>query len=382
MLRFMNVINLVGLGMYFMKPVIIYLFLLLVAVSCGGGSGDGSYTSEWVLAKTGVTESYTDYDDGYYQAGAKPSFTRDETLEIVTDNLHGLMWQDNDAVGTAVYTWQDATSYCENLDLAGYNDWRLPSMEELESLINYNSDNVYDAFTYNARVWSIDTAADDYAWVYGANTNAMFQFLGMGGLDDTIVLQSESHSARCVRGSILISHSISRDDYTQVVYDDATGLMWQDNNDNDAMNLEFQDAIDYCENLSLNGYDDWRLPNIRELRSIFNYSELEVFSEFNNADNSPYWSSSIHRISGDSATGIIIDYSENDLLLSNTVMPYSITGMDYDLDGSYDTFVITPNFSGVYIEEYMHILSTFPINAEITALNSFYTENPSVKCVR
>ena len=35
--------------------------------------------------------------------------------------------------------------------------------------------------------------------------------------------------------------------------------------------LPWCDALSYCENLSLAGHDDWRLPNIRELESIVDY---------------------------------------------------------------------------------------------------------------
>ena len=38
---------------------------------------------------------------------------------------------------------------------------------------------------------------------------------------------------------------------------------------NDA--LDWQSAVDYCENLNYAGYDHWRLPNIQELRSIVKY---------------------------------------------------------------------------------------------------------------
>ncbi|QOC22357.1 DUF1566 domain-containing protein [Wenzhouxiangella sp. AB-CW3] len=50
--------------------------------------------------------------------------------ETVTFN--GLKWalQTN---GNDI-TWPDAIDYCEQLDLAGHGDWRLPSMEELQSL--------------------------------------------------------------------------------------------------------------------------------------------------------------------------------------------------------------------------------------------------------
>ncbi len=59
------------------------------------------------------------------------------------------------------------------------------------------------------------------------------------------------------------------------VTDTCTGLMWQkDTADvNGRRNratmqdrLNWQDALKYCESLSFAGHDDWRLPNVRELR--------------------------------------------------------------------------------------------------------------------
>ena len=31
--------------------------------------------------------------------------------------------------------WEDALSYAENLELAGYSDWRLPNAKELQSIV-------------------------------------------------------------------------------------------------------------------------------------------------------------------------------------------------------------------------------------------------------
>ncbi len=48
--------------------------------------------------------------------------------------------------------------------------------------------------------------------------------------------------------------------------DGATGLMWQNPPAEQTMNWE--DALAYCEDLELNGEDDWRLPSLFELRSL------------------------------------------------------------------------------------------------------------------
>ena len=51
------------------------------------------------------------------------------------DHLTGLQWA-IDAHGTTFENWPDALDYCNDLDLGGYTDWRLPNINELLSLID------------------------------------------------------------------------------------------------------------------------------------------------------------------------------------------------------------------------------------------------------
>jgi hypothetical protein len=50
--------------------------------------------------------------------------------------------------------------------------------------------------------------------------------------------------------------------------DPATGLMWTRKDNGYA--LRWQPAAEYCRNLQLGGYSDWRLPTIDELKNIYN----------------------------------------------------------------------------------------------------------------
>jgi hypothetical protein len=66
----------------------------------------------------------------------KQSFVRDSAKEIVTNTKTGLMWQDDTSVKSVNKTWSDAKSYCKNLNFAGYSDWFLPTISQLESLVD------------------------------------------------------------------------------------------------------------------------------------------------------------------------------------------------------------------------------------------------------
>ncbi len=57
----------------------------------------------------------------------------------VTDNATGLMWQQ--ALSTTNRTWETALDYCHTLELAGYTDWRSPTIKELYSITDYSQAN-------------------------------------------------------------------------------------------------------------------------------------------------------------------------------------------------------------------------------------------------
>jgi hypothetical protein len=127
-------------------------------------------TGTSLLKKTGQTTSYTPYDDGYYQTGVTPSYTRDDSKEIVTDNITGLMWQDNSEAKTLKLTWQGAMDYCDGSSLGGYSDWRLPAVEELEDIVDYGRSPSIDPTFKNVEntwYWSSTSISGgtDHAWL-------------------------------------------------------------------------------------------------------------------------------------------------------------------------------------------------------------------------
>ena len=72
--------------------------------------------------------------DAQYAVGCQSNFT-DNGDGTVTDNCTGLVWQQEDDGITRL--WSDALTYCQDLDLAGSTDWRLPNIRELHSIVNY-----------------------------------------------------------------------------------------------------------------------------------------------------------------------------------------------------------------------------------------------------
>ncbi len=86
---------------------------------------------------------------------------------------------------------------------------------------------------------------------------------------------------------------------SSVTVDNRTGLMWV-TNPNDAGiggTYTWENAITACETSVYAGHTDWRLPNIKELVSIVDYSRQSPSintTYFLNTQSSYYWSSTTY----------------------------------------------------------------------------------------
>lgn len=101
------------------------------------------------------------------------------------------------------------------------------------------------------------------------------------------------------------------------VTDYCTGLMWQqdtaDVNDDEVISPELDrltwcEALDYCETLTHAGYEDWRLPNIRELLSLVDYGRINpAIDPLFSAASWGYWSSTTFTGFPDYAWSVVFD---------------------------------------------------------------------------
>lgn len=120
-------------------------------------SGRVSSASAIALPKTGQTLCFdagnveipcTDTgQDGEYQAGVawpSPRFIVDSSGDCITDQLTNLMWARNDRQDGNIFggTWSVSLTMANNLDLCGFDDWRMPNRKELLSLMNYKTSNL------------------------------------------------------------------------------------------------------------------------------------------------------------------------------------------------------------------------------------------------
>jgi hypothetical protein len=102
--------------------------------------------------------------------GAFSSDLMDNRDGTVTDRATGLMWQKDGSLTGMI--WTDAKGYVNTLNserYAGYSDWRLPTIEELASLMksSRSKGNLYIDPIFSEKqeyCWSADTFGTDTAW--------------------------------------------------------------------------------------------------------------------------------------------------------------------------------------------------------------------------
>jgi Protein of unknown function (DUF1566) len=215
-----------------------------------------------------------------------PSIQKNDNQGYWVDPATGLMWAGKDN-GREV-KWYKAKRYCRNLRLAGYADWRLAEIEELEGLYDSTANapglgagkdgkrswqlHVKGNLLLSGRQWSSTQTLDHYTGgLSGFVWNYDF-WNKYKGKDDASFL-GEFHYALCVRDtSVQSAHTMAPISQQKIItpeswIDSATGLMWagQDN----GRDVKWPIATNYCSDLRLGGYADWRLGTIEELEGIY-----------------------------------------------------------------------------------------------------------------
>lgn len=282
----------------------------IIGVCVGAFGGDS--VRPYTVVDTGQTTSYDNrgpitapkpgevyYGQDAQYAGPSPSYVNNGDGTI-TDLNTGLTWVQ--ARGSKV-TWDAAVAGAATNRTGGYSDWRMPTIKELYSLILYTGvngpsvtdttgyvpfiDTNYFGFTYgpgtsdtvgqrviDCQDWSateyVSTVMNGVAAVFGVNfadgrIKGYSKYTGNGAANTLYV--------RYVRGNPAYGKNQFVDNQDATITDLATGLMWPGADSGKGMDwpsalarVQTQNAAKYL------GYSDWRLPNIKELQSIVDYT--------------------------------------------------------------------------------------------------------------
>jgi hypothetical protein len=250
----------------------------------------------------------------------------------VSDLVTGLMWQQDPG---AKMTFSEAAAGADSFGLAGYDDWRLPTIKELYSLIDFSGTDPSGCQTSECGATPfIDT--DYFAFEYGDTdagermidsqwaTSTVYEGLTMGGNETMFGVNfadgrikgypmSDPQGEKgffviYVRGNTSYGENAFVDNGDGSVTDLATGLTWQQGDS--VTGMDWSEALDYCEALDVAGSTDWTLPDAKQLQSIVDYTRspsatgtaaidpvfdtTEITDESGGSDWGSYWSSTTH----------------------------------------------------------------------------------------
>jgi len=139
---------------------------------------------------------------GPFSPADPAQYLKRNSAHTVRDNLHRLTWQQAD--DGIPRTFEEAVSYCDDLVLDGYKGWRIPTVAEMLSLVDYTA---YDpaiftdlleaqSFQYwtgsplansPGRSWAVDFSAGSTADWFPASTRLLVRCV-RGGSDSLATL--------------------------------------------------------------------------------------------------------------------------------------------------------------------------------------------------
>ncbi|MBT6401023.1 DUF1566 domain-containing protein [candidate division WWE3 bacterium] len=235
-------------------------------------------------------EKFFGQDANYSAKGPDYKDNKDGTI---TDNVTGLMWQkDFDIV-----SWADASTRAKKVDKGGYPDWRVPTVKELYSIIDFSGttgtgtpesstapqdaipfiDTRYFDFEYAKAGRFIDAQYITSTEYVSTTMEGNDTFFGVNFADGRIKGYPKQGSpnkdefyVRYVRGNKDYKQSNLSYNGDGTITDNGASLMWMEYDSERGM--VWEDALAYCEDLSHAGLNDWRLPNAKELQSIVDYT--------------------------------------------------------------------------------------------------------------
>ncbi len=324
------------------------------------GESDSTGSSGYVVVDTGQTQCYNSSNaeitcpaagEGFYgqdaqHTGNAPSFTNNGD-GTVTDNVTGLMWQrspdsdgDGDIDASDKRSYDDAVAGASSLNLGGYSDWRLPTIKELYSLIDFRGvdPSGYEGTDTSGLIPFIDTAYFDFAYgdanageriidaqyasgnLYVSNTGndggrtlfgVNFADGRIKGYGLTLFGSDKTFFVIYVRSNAGYGLNSFTDNGDGTITDTATRLMWSQNDSGSGLNWE--ESLSWVEQKNTDsylGYNDWRLPNAKELHSLVEYTRspsttgsaaidplfnvTSMTNEAGQTDYPSYWSSTTH----------------------------------------------------------------------------------------
>ncbi|MBK1641535.1 hypothetical protein CKO12_06515 [Chromatium okenii] len=230
-----------------------------------------------------------------------PATATDHTC--VRDNVTGLIWQVK--LSDSEFTFDQTAGYVTSVNatgLCGFNDWRMPDVKELVGIVNHGKTdptidtNYFLNMPSDSGFWSGSPLAYDSYGAWGVYFYDGYAY----GYD----FRYFDFHVRLVRGGQSFDTFVDNADGT--VTQSNTGLMWAKcsegqsgtNCTGDANTMDWSAALTAANNSNLGGYNDWRLPNVKELQALVDYSryspaiDTTYFPNMPSGADSWFWSGS------------------------------------------------------------------------------------------